>query len=618
MISLLLKNRGACVQTLGGDDYFCDVEIFSTYNPYENGNQSWSVSTETLGNSDLSVTNFPYELLGKKGSKVLSLAPDMSTEGFATYGPWNVDEDLRLAGRYNSGEDIQSMAGVGWLPFVSSVRNKTDPFANYSGYYISNSLQSGGSVGMEFPYLEDAEKRRVLMEKIDIVSMFFPGTEMIEKKNNEAFLREYTKKYPFGCRSTVTCATLKRHKIRSYFSSCLTLTSTYQGSVLYKDGSVPSLNGLPFLDPASTNFTGALEKAKHEKDLVLLVDVVDPSALPPLPPNHRYVSADIPKGYPRSCQPYSERIDYCYRLLSQYINHAKVVITSRIHVGLPAAALGTPVIFVSKGGWLPGGKEKTGRVAGLLDIFHHLSDWRSRRAIESVLFYHPNADISIHVEDYVHGGSQGDFSIFTESGYSVSFFEISSQVVSVAQIRLLLQKFGGVFLSKSTFVRGPLPVSLDEGYSLDEHGNVALMIGKKGLSVIEMASNWFSSYLSSGETQRCMMDPTWEMKSIEDIAITVDRASLLTHDIIMDTKCYDLIEKNCIYNDDLHWKYGEGRTELLKMKDGRTAKFCGNNVWKGGVSCTNRVEYMVARYTQLSEQDAMFSTLEQGCQCTEI
>jgi len=697
MISLLLKNRGACVQTLGGDDYFCDVEIFSTYNPYENGNQSWSVSTETLGNSDLSVTNFPYELLGKKGSKVLSLAPDMSTEGFATYGPWNVDEDLRLAGRYNSGEDIQSMAGVGWLPFVSSVRNKTDPFSNYSGYYISNSLQSGGSVGMEFPYLEDAEKRRVLMEKIDIVSMFFPGTEMIEKKNNEAFLREYTKKYPFGCRSTVTCATLKRHKIRSYFSSCLTLTSTYQGSVLYKDGSVPSLNGLPFLDPASTNFTSALEKAKHEKDLVLLVDVVDPSALPPLPPNHRYVSADIPKGYPRSCQPYSERIDYCYRLLSQYINHAKVVITSRIHVGLPAAALGTPVIFVSKGGWLPGGKEKTGRVAGLLDIFHRidkkrnltlgfdlfgaippnpgnheadrrraafwhrlkrvsyyedaakvfgriplqrlgagmthdglhhnfhfvmnqtdLSDWRSRRAIESVLFYHPNADISIHVEDYVHGGSQGDFSIFTESGYSVSFFEISSQVVSVAQIRLLLQKFGGVFLSKSTFVRGPLPVSLDEGYSLDEHGNVALMIGKKGLSVIEMASNWFSSYLSSGETQRCMMDPTWEMKSIEDIAITVDRASLLTHDIIMDTKCYDLIEKNCIYNDDLHWKYGEGRTELLKMKDGRTAKFCGNNVWKGGVSCTNRVEYMVARYTQLSEQDAMFSTLEQGCQCTEI
>lgn len=695
MISLLLKNRGVCVQTLGGEDWFCSVETFRDYNPYKNGDQPWSVSSESLGKSDLSLTNFPHELLGKKDSKMLSLAPNMSIEGFATYGPWNVKEDLRLSGRYNSGEDIQSLAGVGWLPFVSSVRDKTDPFANYSGYYIANSLQSG-SIGMEMPYLEDAEKRGALMKKLDIVSMFFPGTDMIDKKNNDAFLREYTTTFPFGCRSTVTCATLKRHKIRSYFSSCLTLTSTYQGSVLHEDGSLPSLNGLPFLDPAATNFTSALEKAKHEKNLVLLVDVVDPSALPPLPPNHRYVSADIPKRYPRSCQPYSERIDYCYRLLSQYINHAKVVITSRIHVGLPAAAMGTPVIFVSKGGWLPGGKEKTGRVAGLLDIFHRLdrkrnltlgfdlsgsippnpgnheadrrraafwhrlkrvsyyedaakvfgriplqrlgagmiqddihhnfhfvmnqtdlSDWRSRRVIELVLFYHPNAKISIHVNDYVKSGSQGDFSIFAESGYSVSLFGITTQSVAVAQIQSMLQKFGGVFISKSTFIQGPLPITLDEGYSLDEHGDVALMVGKKGLAVVEKTSKWSSSFLSAAETQRCMADPTWEMNS-KDIAVTVDRSSLLTHDIIMDTKCYDLIERNCIYNDDLHWRYGEGKNVLLKLKDGSTAKFCGSNVWKDGVDCTDRVEYMVGRYKHLSEQDAMVSTLKQGCQCVEM
>mmetsp|Transcript_15923 Transcript_15923/g.24035 ORF Transcript_15923/g.24035 Transcript_15923/m.24035 type:complete len:887 (-) Transcript_15923:1562-4222(-) len=692
MISLLLKNDGVCVQTLGGDNWFCSAESFSDYNPYDNGGQSWSASTESSGESDLSISKFPYQLLSHKGSsQVLSLAPDMTREEFATYGPWNVSTDVRLGGRYNSGEDIQSLAGVGWYPFLSSVRIKDDPLNNYSGYYIANSLQQ--SPPMKMPYSEEAKERRSLMEKLDIVSMFFGGADMIQR--NEKFLREYTNEvYPFGCRSTLTCATLKAHKIRSYFSSCLTLTSTYQGSVLYHDGSSPSLNGLPLLNPALVNFTSAIKKAKEEKDLVLLVDVVDRSALPSLPSNARWLSADIPKGYPRSCQPQSERIDYCYRLLSQYANHAKVVITSRIHVGLPAAAMGIPVIFVSKGGWLPGGKEKTGRVAGLLDIFHRidktknltlgfdlsgpippnpgnheadrrraafwhrlkrvsyyedaarifgqipfqrlgagmaqddfhnnfhvvmnqtdLSDWRSRRTIEAVLFFHPNAKILIHVEGYVSGGSQGLFTIFAESGYDVRLVPISSQRASVKQIKMLLQKFGGVFLSKGTFIRGALPVALDEGYSLDEHGDVALMIGKKA-AVKATNKTWVASYLSSTQTQQCMSDPTWEMESTEDIAITVDRASLLEHDIIMDTRCYDLIEKNCIYNDDLHWKYGKETGVLLKLSDGSTARYCEGQIWSPNVSCKERVEYMKSRHS-MSDQDAMISTLQQGCLCAE-
>jgi len=696
MISLLLKNYGACVQTLGGDNWFCSAESFSDYNPYDNGEQSWSASTESRGKSDLSISKFPYPLLSHqdKGSiskDVLSLAPDMTSEEFATYGPWNVSTDLRLSGRYNSGEDIQSLAGAGWYPFVSSVREKENPYLNnYSGHYIANSLQSPP---MAMPYLEDVKKRRTLMEKLDIVSMFFGGADMIQK--NEKFLREYTNEvYPFGCRSTKTCAMLKKHRIRSYFSSCLTLTSTYQGSVLYNDGSSPNLNSLPFLNPAFTNFTIALRKAKQEKDLVLLVDVVDRSVLPPLPSNHRWLSADIPQGYPRSCQPQSERIDYCYRLLSQYANHAKVVITSRIHVGLPAAALGTPVIFVSQGGWLPGGKEQTGRTAGLLDIFHRLdkkrnltlgfdlsgpippnpgnheadrrraafwhrlkrvsyyedaarvfgriplqrlgaamleddiqdnfhfvmnqtdlNDWRSRRTIEAVLFFHPNAKITIHVEGYI-GGNQGEFAIFAESGYDVILTPISSQGASVEQIQALLQKFGGVFLSKGTFIRGTLSIALDEGYYLDEYGDVALMIGKKDLISSKATNRWVASYLSSTQTKQCMSDPSWKMKSTEDIAITVDRASLLEDDILMDTSCYDLIEKNCIYNDDLHWKYGDETGVLLELSDGSTARYCGGNMWNSNLSCKERVEYMKGRH-RLSDHDAMISTLEHGCLCAK-
>lgn len=168
MICLLLKNEGVCVQTLGGDDWACSAKRFSTYNPYENGGLPWSVWTETLGESTLSLTTFPYHLLGKKkGGEVLSLAPDMSQEEFATYGPWKADEDLRLSGRYNSGEDIQSLAGIGWYPFISRMIEKANPYANYSGYYIANSLQSPL---MEMPPLEDAEKwGSIMMEKLALV-----------------------------------------------------------------------------------------------------------------------------------------------------------------------------------------------------------------------------------------------------------------------------------------------------------------------------------------------------------------------------------------------------------------------------------------------------------------
>ena len=591
-----------------------------------------------MGGGALSFTNFPFQLLSQGSSLELWLAPDMAMEQFATYGPYNVNDDLKLSGRYNSGEDIQSMAAVGWYPFVSSIRDKTNALSNYTGYFIANSLQSRG--GLPLPYLQDAKERLTMMEKLDIVSMFVDGDMMVEQ--NGEFLREYTMLYPFGCRSTLTCAQLKRHKIGSYFSSCLTLTSTYQGSVLQIDGSDPRLNALPLLDPVSVNFTDVVEMAKHRKDLVLLVDVTDPSVLPTLPPNHRFLSADIPPSYPRSCQPYSERIDYCYRLLSQYANHAKVIITSRIHVGLPAAALGVPVIFVSKGGWLPGGKEKTGRVSGLLDIFHRvdksrclpwrfnlskpippnpgnheadrrraafwhrlkrvgyyedaarlfgriplqrlgasmiqedihnyfhfimnqkdLSDWRSRRAVEAVLYFHPNAKISVHVEDYVSTDDQGDFLIFAESGYDVSIHNYTSQEGSIDHIQNLLHKFGGVFVSKGTFVTKALPVNLEEGYSINKRGDVALMIGKKGSTVtktkLSTLHKWRTSFLSSAETQRCMLDPTWNMITSEaDIAVTIDQASLhelQEHAVKIDTECYALIEKRCIYNDELHWKY---------------------------------------------------------------
>ena len=62
------------------------------------------------------------------------------------------------------------MAGVGWYPFVSSVRDKNNPLQNYSGYYINNCLQYQN--GKLFHHLNTTEQRKDAMKKTELLSMF--------------------------------------------------------------------------------------------------------------------------------------------------------------------------------------------------------------------------------------------------------------------------------------------------------------------------------------------------------------------------------------------------------------------------------------------------------------
>ena len=350
MLSLLRSEEGVCVKTLGGGTAYCNPFLYQDYNPYA------ETHLVEMGESDLWGTNFPFGFLQEKDDQPLALAPDMNTEQFAMYGfHFNNDHDKYPTGRYNSGEDIQSMAGLAWYPFLTEVRNKNTALVNYTGYFVANMLASGSNLMM--PYAEDANERRDLMQKTELLSIFFGTKEHIQ--TNMKFLKEYTDGfYPFGCRSTLTCKYMKQAKIKSYYSACLTLTSKYEGSLLLGKDEQARSNALEIVNPTPANFTSELqsfwrqdltddiEKIRLQKTLILFVDCVDLSQVPDSVKslsNVRYLSADIPRSYPNDPRPLSERIKYCYRLLSQYKNYAKVVITSRIHVGLPAAAMGTPV-----------------------------------------------------------------------------------------------------------------------------------------------------------------------------------------------------------------------------------------------------------------------------------
>jgi len=351
MLSLLKTSQPdttTCVHTLGGKTNFCEYEQFSSYDPYES--------------EDLNETNYPYPLLegleDEGGNTEFSLAPReiLTTEKFAMWGWLDLPESEMVKGRYNSGEDVQSYAGASWLPFISEIRPKEEALLNYTGYYIGNALLGGKGYS-------STQEDHASMHKISLLSIY--GSGVVPMMD---YIKSYTEIVdPFGCRSLLTCRELRKRKIKSYFSACLTLTIDMQGAVLDDQQNRHVLNAI--LKPDAKEILPPEKRTK-----IILVDVQDRKAVPESVLKSEdaiFLQADI-KNYPGG-EKKMGRYGYAYKLLSTYANQAKVVITSRIHVGLPAAAMGIPVIFIEDAsGWLPGGRQKVGRVEGLLDVFHRV------------------------------------------------------------------------------------------------------------------------------------------------------------------------------------------------------------------------------------------------------
>lgn len=454
------------------------------------------------------------------------------------------------------------------------------------------------------------------------------------------FFRKYEKVNAFGSRSTVLHRQLLDRKIKSYFSSCLTLTTDMQGATLVNlDKADPRINAMEVTTPRVGYYKDEYEK--YNKKKVFIVDVVNTSIIPEqIRKEAKQFFANIPRQFPLNPHPYRTLIGYAYHLLSQYAQECKVMITSRIHVGLPALALGIPVIFVkSPRGTLPGGHEKTGRVAGLTDLFHeiqlesewtfgnttsellvppnpgnHAADryrasfwnrlkrnhfyrdsakilglvpfqrlggsnlpdptlqstfhfileaqdkncWLTKRAIELVYYYHPNARVHVHSNSLPSGA----FQIFTESGYNFVQLKLEHSAVSKDTVNSILSKYGGVFVSKNTFLLKGLSKTLGSSITLDADNQVAFATlrqtsdpsGARSLSTILM--------LSDEDTKKCFNDDSWKHSWDDANAVYFNPVALASMNAtLLDSDCYKLLEEKCIYCDEVHVMYrGEERS----------------------------------------------------------
>lgn len=212
---------------------------------------------------------------------------------------------------------------------------------------------------------------------------------------------DYLQKYgPIGCRDTNTVLLMQKYGIDAYFSGCLTLTLGKS----YNHKSVDS-SSIYIVDPYCENIIDwdiltsirqifrVLFFSLFKKGIIRQIsNQISKTTFKYFQKNARFIYAA--KIYSTYCKVLSDevlcsaiyeehripqklvptddlRFEYARNLLKKY-ESAKLVITSRIHCGLPCLGMGTPVLFAfsdkMERKFRP--TRPNGRLGGLLDLFN--------------------------------------------------------------------------------------------------------------------------------------------------------------------------------------------------------------------------------------------------------
>ena len=295
----------------------------------------------------------------------LAKGPGNSTR--PTFGALWYDERARYlasVGNHavNLGDEIQSLAAVQWLPFVehrverdrmagptrrggntSEMRHDRHVFNTSSVTFVMNAWY--GTPGMTWPPAET---------NLDPV----PVAVHVESKlygtfADPASLAYLRARQPIGARDAATLKFLQAHNVSAYFSACLTLTMSLPRAESHADAHNDAPDcGVLFVDV----------------DAVLLKDFV--------PKNITACATHFSAKW-RDVHGSKDTLDGLLRFqkafeLLKALSRARLVVTSRLHTALPAAAMGVPVVLVLADSMPGGGGASDGmqRFAGLADVVH--------------------------------------------------------------------------------------------------------------------------------------------------------------------------------------------------------------------------------------------------------
>lgn len=233
----------------------------------------------------------------------------------------------------NIGDEIQSIAARRFLPKVDYLINR-DGIRNFRPK-TSDKVK----LIMNGWYMHQPQNWQPISRDIEplLVSMHISEKD---SKVIKAFKAQNSVKYliqngPIGARDKRTLAFLRKNKIPSYFSACLTLT-------LERDQSFPRRDYILTVDLS--------DKVKKEIKKRTNRPVIDLSTYydPNLSTEGRFILA--------------EYFLYLYQ-------SAHCVITTRLHAALPSLAFETPVLLIKEKG-----KYEQDRFSGLLDFLYNVEE----------------------------------------------------------------------------------------------------------------------------------------------------------------------------------------------------------------------------------------------------
>ena len=246
------------------------------------------------------------------------------------YGIFSYDQRSRTADASNSGDELQSLVGLQFVPNLNHFFER-DTLPNYdlNATLFGNAWY--GALNMMWPPPGSLDM---------ILFSMYIGPEVFSKFEKEiAYLRQRS---PVGARDLETLEWLKLHNVPAFFSGCATMLLRNPFSSSQKNG--------------------------NDKSIGLVIVDVDPKYLRRLVPNRLlrhaiFIEQNVPEKFKANRK---SRYFYAYNNFLTY-SKARLVITSRLHCAMPASSAGATVIFVQTK-ILPGGGGH--RLQGLTDFFY--------------------------------------------------------------------------------------------------------------------------------------------------------------------------------------------------------------------------------------------------------
>ena len=259
------------------------------------------------------------------------------------FGTLSFDGNNGLRDHGNIGDEIQSIAGMQFLPFIDFFLDRDTIIApNTRGNHTVFFNAWWGYKRLRWPPPQNIDPVMVAVHtEKRFREVISPSKEAIDFLKSRA---------PIGTRDVVTRRFLESLGVQSFFSGCMTLFLRIRNP--------------PPLDKRMNNTIYITDLSN--KYVKLLPRKIINTA--------KFVKHETSND--RNLELWTqERFVDAYKILEKY-STAKLVITQRIHAALPCVAMGTPVLFFNVKGVPGGGVKVSERVTGLLELFHSIDPYK--------------------------------------------------------------------------------------------------------------------------------------------------------------------------------------------------------------------------------------------------